>query len=281
MSTSDADQAAAACEIVFEVNGQRCAFAMEAPGDESIASVFLLGLPKAGSTLLNRIMSPLSQAAGLSFVAVQEVLRGIGVRPLDFPAEVNQVFRPSGYAFGGFRSLPGAMTLPPYAADRTVLLIRDPRDMLTSLYFSLAVSHTPPGGGAGGALAASFEERREQANRVEIDQFVLANARIVAGQYRQIEQKLVDIPHKLYRYEDVIFDKLAWTLDMLTYLGLPMRRPMVERVVAKNDLRPRTEDVARHVRKVAPGDHVEKLKPETIAELNGKLKPVLDKFGYD
>jgi hypothetical protein len=280
VSSNDTHVAAGGAEISFEVNGQRCAFTVPPPGDESKSSVFLLGLPKAGSTLLNRIMRPLTERCGLTFVAVQEVLRDIGVRPQDYPDDINQVFAPRGYAFGGFRSLPGEMTLPAFAAGRTVLLVRDPRDMLTSLYFSLAVSHRPPGQGAGGQLAESFEQKRELLNSTPIDEFVLDSARIVAGQFRQVETKLVDIQHKLYRYEDIIFDKLAWTRDMLNYLGLEPRPVQVERVVAQNDVRPVSEDVSQHVRKVAPGDHRDKLKPETIAQLTEALAPVLTRYGY-
>ncbi|MBA3812152.1 MAG: hypothetical protein H0X27_11035, partial [Caulobacteraceae bacterium] len=138
-------------KIAFEVGGHRCALAIPPPGDPGVGTVFLLGLPKAGSTLLARLMTPVVRSAGLTYVAVQDALHGLGVPPGDYPAEVNRAFQPNGYAFGGFRSLPGALALPPYACDRTVLLVRDPRDMLTSLYFSLALSHAPPGGGAGGA----------------------------------------------------------------------------------------------------------------------------------
>jgi hypothetical protein len=152
--------------------------------------------------------------------------------------------------------------------------------MLTSLYFSLAQSHRPPGLGAGGALAAAFEEKRQEANRIDIDEFALGSARVVAGQYRAVERKLHGIPHKLYRYEDIIFDKLAWTNDMLAYLNLSVRAAVVERAVAKNDVRPEVEDMAQHVRRVVPGDHVEKLKPATIEQLNAQLAPILQTYGY-
>ena len=103
---------------------------------------------------------------------------------------------------------------------------------------------------------------------------------MVASQYRVVEGKLRNIPHKLYRYEDIIFDKLAWANDMLAYLGLAAPAAVVERLVAQNDLRPPVEEITQHVRKVVPGDHREKLKTETIAELNTRLAPILEKYGY-
>ena len=204
----------------------------------------------------------------------------MGVPPLDTPREVNLAFQPAGYAFGGFRSLPGAFRLPMFAANRTILLVRDPRDMLTSLYFSLASSHAPPGEAVGSELATRFFEQREAVNRQGIDAFALENADAVIGQFRSVKRKLRDIAHRRYRYEDIIFDKLAWARDMLDYLKLDVDPAVVERAVEANDVRPDIEDPAQHIRKVAPGDHVDKLAPETIAELNEKFARILRRYDY-
>jgi hypothetical protein len=74
--------------LALEVSGE--AFRLELPPStgEDVASVFLAGLPKAGSTLLNRLMRPIPEAAGLAFYALPEELRSLGVRPADFPAEL-------------------------------------------------------------------------------------------------------------------------------------------------------------------------------------------------
>jgi hypothetical protein len=267
-------------DIAFELDGRPFSFSMPAPGDPSIRSVFLVGLPKAGSTLLNGLMRSISKAAGLSFVPPQEILFGMGVAAQNIPPDVNAMFAPTGYAFGGFRSLPGGFALPAFAADRTVLLVRDPRDMLTSLYFSLAHSHRPPGDAVGGTAAAIFSEQRHEVNRTGIDAFALDRARLVVNQYRTIARKLAHIPHKLYRYEDVVFEKLSWARDMVDYLGLTVSPEVVSRAAAANDVRPDVENPAQHVRKVVPGDHREKLRAETIAELNERFEPILRRYRY-
>jgi hypothetical protein len=267
-------------EIAFEVYGRPYAFVMPRPGNPSVASVFLVGLPKAGSTLLNQMMRPITAAAGLSFVALQETMYGMGVAPRDIPAAVNDAFEPAGYAYGGFRSLPREFSIPPFAADRTVLLVRDPRDMLTSLYFSLARSHRPPGTAVGETLAAAFNAQRDEANRTSIDDFALEKAEIVINQFRIVRTKLSSIPHRLYRYEDVVYDKLVWARDMVDYLGLKVPASVIEEAVAANDTRPDLEDPTRHVRRVSPGDHREKLREETIVALNARLKPILRRYQY-
>jgi hypothetical protein len=267
-------------EVTFALEGRQFTFKTPRPGDPSIPSAFLVGLPKAGSTLLNRLMRPIITAAGLSFVALQEILFDMGVAAQAIPREVNVAFEPCGYVFGGFRSLPGGFSIPSFASDRTIVLVRDPRDMLTSLYFSLARSHRPPGNAVGEGLAATFSQQREEVNRMSIDAFALERAGIVANQFRIVTNKLSMISHRLYRYEDVVFDKLSWTRDMIDYLGLTVSAAVIEKAVAANDVRPEVEDPAQHVRKVVPGDHREKLKPEIVEKLNRAFKPILLKYGY-
>ncbi len=278
--TDDAAKPGPAREIAFELNGRQFSFNVPRSGDPSIPSVFLVGLPKAGSTLLNRLMMPIVKAAGLSYVGLQETLFRMGVAPQHTPAAVNAAFAPAGYAFGSFRSLPGGFQLPPYASGRTILLVRDPRDMLTSLYFSLARSHAPPGKTVGDELAATFEERRRQTNSMSIDAFALARAPVVIDQYATVDAKLSSISHTLHRYEDIIFDKQSWAREMVAYLGLSVSADVLDSAVHANDVRPDVEDPAQHIRKVAPGDHREKLRPETIAQLNARFEPILRRYRY-
>ena len=266
--------------IAFTVHGEACAITVPPPGDLAIPSLFLVSLPKAGSTLLNRLMRPIAAAAGLAFVGLQEALHQSGVGPKDTPAAVNDAFAPFGYAFGGFRSLPGAFELPPYASGRTALLVRDPRDMLTSLYFSLAYSHRPPGTGAGGLLAAAFAEQRREVSASDIDSFVLDNVETVLGQFRRVRRKLARLAHRTWRYEDGVFDKLGWARSLVDYFGLPVEEGVVAAAAAENDVRPAVEDVTEHIRQVSPGDHRNKLAPATIGRLNAELAPVLEAFDY-
>jgi hypothetical protein len=222
--------------------------------------------------MLNQIMRPLTEAAGLVYRAPAAELFQNG-REL---RHARLTFEPSGHAYGGFRNLP--WRLPDFAADRTVLLVRDPRDALTSLYFSVAYSHRPPGATDGSAMLRAFEARRVTALTIPIDTFVLDQA---GAHARLIEKTLANAPaHRLYRYEDVIFDKLAWVEDMLAYFRLSSPRPLVLRIVERANVVPTEEAPLEHIRRVTPGDHRDKLRPETIAALDDRLGPILRRFGY-
>lgn len=235
-------------------------------------SLFLVGLIKSGSTLLNRLMKPVTESAGFVFEAPANDLRQQGLELRD----ADLTFVAEGHAYGGFRNLP--WPLPNFAAGRTVFLARDPRDALTSLYYSIAYSHRPPGTIAGDALLRGFEARRARALDQVIDDFVLQEA---PARARQIEETLRHLPpHRLYRYEEVIFAKQAWVTDMMGYLGLVVPDRRVTQIVAKHDVMPSEEAPHEHIRRVTPGDHREKLRPETIQSLDIILSSVLRRLGY-
>jgi hypothetical protein len=237
-----------------------------------IPSVFIVGLLKSGSTLLNRIMRPLTAAAGLTYRSPAGEMFERGLNFNDASVD----FDPSGYAYGGFRDLP--WPLPPFAAERTVLLVRDPRDALTSLYFSLAYSHAPPGAKDSAGLLRAFEAGRDRVRGMSIDDFVLWEAPAHA---RSIGRTLENAPRRrLYRYEDVIFDKRAWAEDMVGYLGLSPPSRLIANVVARNDIVPSHEAPLEHIRQVRPGDHRGKLRPETIAALDMSFSDVMRTMGY-
>ena len=237
-----------------------------------LASVFIVGLLKSGSTLLNRIMRPITTAAGLTFRSPANELfeRGVDIKK----ATVD--FEPFGYAYGGFRDLP--WPLPDFAADRTVLLVRDPRDALTSFYFSLAYSHVPPGTADSPSLLRAFEARRDRVRAMTIDEFVLLEATAHA---RLIRRTIANASRcRLYRYEEIIFDKQTWAADMVEYLGLAPPPRLVSTVVARNDVLPTEDAPLEHIRHVTPGDHRDKLQPETIAALDARFRWLMRKMGY-
>ena len=237
-----------------------------------LPSVFIVGLVKSGSTLLNRIMRPITAASGLDFRSYANELRGRGLTL----KQANIDFEPSGHAYGGFRDLP--WPLPEFAANRTVLLVRDPRDALTSLYFSVAYSHVPPGSSDSLQLLRAFEARRARARAMTIDDFVMREAE---GHARLITRVLANLPrHRLYRYEEIIFDKQAWAADMVGYLGLSPPPRLVAAVVARNDVVPSEEAPLEHIRHVTPGDYLDKLRPETIAALDVRFAGLMKTMGY-
>ena len=125
-------------------------------------SVFLIGLPKAGSTLLNRVMQPLCERGGLAHFSLHNEMRRLGISMRDMPDNIGEIYEPTGYTYIGYRGLQSHDQLPEFASGRTVYLVRDPRDMVVSKYFSEAFSHRPPGSAADDRMVKKFEERRQK-----------------------------------------------------------------------------------------------------------------------
>ncbi len=266
--------------IQFDVNGVSLELRLPEKTNDTLASAFLVGLPKAGSTLLNRIMRRLCIRAGLSPFSLNNEMRNMGVSANTYPANIAELYDPTGYLYMGFRGLSVYHTLPAFASGHIVYLIRDPRDMVVSAYFSEGFSHRPPGTTVGSGMADEFEARRQEVVQTPIDAYVLNTARAVLRNFELTRTQLATLDHRMWRYEDVIFEKQRWVREMVDYLGLKIRDAVITRVVQNNDVTPTTENKDKHIRRVTPGDHKDKLKPETIEQLDFLFAEVLSAYGY-
>lgn len=242
----------------------------------SINSFFVFSLHKAGSTLLNEMLTAVCRQLAIPVFSPEseEFRNGAMLGTLD--DSVCQWFVPKGYCFAGFRSFPNYLEGFDLTSFKKILLIRDPRDMLVSHYFSQKFSHhLPPG-----ELGAKLQAIRSSLNQKTIDQYALESAAEVKHKYARYQQAVFDENLKLYRYEDVIFSKRKWLASVLEFVGIELPSAASDRIADGQDFRPAVEDLGRHVRQVTPGDHINKLQPETILKLNEIFADELARFGY-
>ena len=187
------------------------------------------------------------------------------------------VFLPVGYLYSVFGGMvEGISDLDAY---RVVLMVRDPRDVLTSEYFSIAYSHRPP---LGKNKASSFGDRRELARQIGIDEYAVAQCARLRRVYERYADRLLGRPNvAMLTYEQMMSDFEAWLDRLLDHCGLTttprLRRALVDEARRS---RPKTEDVFRHRRQALPGDHRRKLRAETIGRLEASFSRVLEAFGY-
>ena len=85
---------------------------------------------------------------------------------------------------------------------------------------------------------------------------------------------------KVYRYEDVVGQKRPWIKEMAEFLDLELSDKMLQVILDNVDIKPNSEQPTKFIRRVTPGDHKEKLKPETIEKLNDKFSDLLRTFSY-
>ena len=244
-------------------------------------SVYVFSLPKAGSVLLDNIMRGLSEQVGVTYVSLMGELFKLGLAEQDVPSATSKVFADNGYCFCGFRAYPKTFEIPNLSTRRAILLIRDPRDMLVSHYFSMRSSHPDPGK----ALTTSRKSlpRRDKALVMSVDEYVLDLASYYVRQFSRYKNVLDKQRENftLFRYEDVIFNKRVWVADICDALDWELPERVMNKIADKNDVVPRSENEAKHIRQVTPGDGMRKLQPATIDKLSALFGKQLKYFGYD
>jgi len=251
------------------------AYELTTPEPTSIKpSAFVFAYAKSGSTLLDRMIRQYCGAKGLASFSLYGEAFQKGVRPQEINPDALKCFADSGVIYTGFRNYPGLFDLP-LDNKKLILLVRDPRDMLVSLFFSMVKSH-PELRDSGGRWSKEIEEIE---NKGLID-FVLERAFSYRMYHRRYQEVLKGREHKVYRYEDVIYNKREWLIDILTYLEIEVDESLVDAVVAKNDIIPKAEDDNQHIRQVHPGNYKKKLDPKTILRLNRRLQEFLQAHDY-
>lgn len=224
----------------------------------------LLRAVAAGCGLLPKVRWP---AAIQSRIEARKVARALA-RFFDVP----------GCMYGPIRGPRFLHHLPRLDRRKVVFLLRDPRDVLTSLYFSVSISHQAP---RNPHLQEAFQNRRQKSLTQGIDGFVREQAPQLLAVYQQYCLLLQANPNfLLLRYEDMVANFGTFLDRVIDYWGLSVDAELRNRFLALADFEVQGEDVQSHKRQVKPGDHRRKLSPETINWLSEQFFAVLDQLGY-
>jgi hypothetical protein len=249
------------------------------PPASDAPSVLAFSLPKAGSTMLFDLLARLSPRAGLVYLSLEDWFFAAGIHQLDQPLESASLFFSRGYCYGGFRGAP-PFDVPILREARAVLLVRDPRDMLVSLYHSLAESHWIPQATAG--RSHFMHGLRDEAHRRTIDEHALMACHTVQSQFERYA--VFGLPWRpnvvVYRYEDVIYRKHELADDLCDWFGWSLPAEARARAAESVDVFPAEPDPTAHVRQVHPGDHRTALAADTVRRLNGVFARTLRTYGY-
>lgn len=244
---------------------------------------FCLGVRKSGSTMLNRIIQQLARRNRYHTVDIPGTFFRNGYRVQHWEqADLSPLIGP-GNVYVGFRNFPkNLQDAPVFREAKKVFMFRDPRDALVSQYFSDAYSHTLPTKNTeqGKKGAAEFENKRKEALETEIDDYVLKHARGMGSTMLAYAPMLDDPTCLQLRYEEYIFQKRRLIYKTLQHFDWTAMPGQVDAVLKLVDEVPATEDKTRFVRRVIPGDHRNKLKPETIARVNNILRECMHVFDY-
>jgi len=240
---------------------------------------FLFGVRKSGSSIMNAMVESVARMNHVHYVDVAGRLfeRGIRVAAWQNDAALGGLLH-GGNLYGGFRNAPlGIATHPLLLASPKVLLVRDPRDALVSEYFSNAYSHAIPEQGAERDLLL---KQRSEALRSSIAEYVVRMAPSFRNTLREYAPFLEMPGLRLFRYETAILDKARFLRDLCAHFGWSLSDVQIGQILSWADVVPKEENPTSFIRKVHPGDHLEKLDGATIAKLNRILAGELARLGY-
>lgn len=163
-----------------------------------------------------------------------------------------------------------------FVNNKTIIfLIRDPRDILVSLYYSMGKSHVTS---KNSQVASEFLIFRKNMSTLSLDEYVIRDLPKVMQRLETLYTISKSCKHSLIlKYEDLINNFDNFMMDFNKYISIPEEiKQELYRASRPRDI----EDPLAHKRSGKIGQYKEKLKPETIHKLNKTLKPVLEKFGY-
>ena len=243
---------------------------------------------KAGSMVLHRVLKDICELNRIRFFSPNKSMIPFAriFAGEDFIARKRGCFGPIRF-FVPTRALGEASI---------ILHLRDPRDVLVSMFYSYCYMHA-------GEIEPDTGYRKEVA-AAGIDRFVLdmvgepfyeyrgdygigsrykKNVGTVLDRYERYVTELLGRANTIaVSYEEMVLAFPSWLEKICRAFDLTNPEETRAVVTARhaNSVAAGEEDVRSHKRKVTPGDHREKLRPETIRRLDQIFAPMLDKLGY-
>lgn len=195
--------------------------------------------------------------------------------------------------FGPIRAGVDEPIFPTKLDDFSIVLhVRDPRDVLVSLFYSHTYSHKTRQGGFNPG-----DEKRKKWAEAGVDKYVTDMLPEYKRRYEMLISTLLNRENVVFvRYEELVSDYSKWLENFLIAFSHISKKRVLKLFTIPSSLKPvhqklyqknknqfavQAEDVHRHKRQVTPGDHKRKLKQETIDLLNEEFKDVLPALGYE
>lgn len=253
--------------------------------------IIVFTLHKSASMFIHKQCEFLSKLSGITYNSPNIKNSGLDARRL---LTDKDLWRTHNGCFVPIRFFTDAPQLENY---EIILHLRDPRDVLVSMFYSYCYIHD-------GEIAINTGYRREAAAK-GIDAFVLGKSSDKSAGYKcdygtggHVENLIGNLPKRysdyiehllgrsnvtLVKYEEMVTNYRNWLEKFVKPFPLNGKTGVIDELVAQSStfFPKRTIDVMTHVRHVTPGDHKNKLKPATIKQLNEIFSDTLDALGYE
>lgn len=183
---------------------------------------------------------------------------------------IDAAFRPNGVVYGPMRHY---QSVPEIERYKVLLVLRDPRDVLVSHYYSVLFSHS--------VISKKFLEKRNSNKGKNIDAFVLENLEDYAKIYERYQDQLLGRQNVLFLpYEKMISEPKQFLTRINEFLGLSVEEDAIHKIAEDEMNLPAHEEKYSHKRSGRSGQYLEKLNAVTIEAIENRLDLVLKEFGY-
>ena len=256
-------------------------------------SVLIYTVHKAASMFLHKLTIDVAKEFKIPYYSINNNKYFDTIKQLSWNTFIEDKSKQG--CFGPIRIGSTEKIFPEDLSQYSILLhLRDPRDVLTSLFFSHTFSHAKRKGGFN-----PDDNLRKEWEEKGIDRFVIENLPAYKERYETLISTLLDRPNvKLIRYEEMVLNYPEWLsgfLSAFSHIDVPQRK-ILGLIDSPNSFSqinhrlsdkyqneftiPQSEDIYRHKRQITPGDHQDKLKPETIEILNHEFDRILELLSY-
>lgn len=267
--------------------------------------LFLMAPYKAGSTMLFLYTRSICRLLNVSYVDyAQHIWESGGDLPGEYyanPSADDMLSEPLVYL--GNRQAVTTLSTPAQAKCASLMMIRDPRDCLVSMYFSFLHSHAKPRMLKKQASCKNSltKEGSDAASLPDINDYVLQNAdwyKTMVTQMFAFGKQTQDC--LIIRYENVVCNKqslcnylyqaiktnlspgnvVPTTHQQIarSYIPAFLHSFVLHSIARSQDKIPEKENPNLHVRKALPGDHAAKLNSATIGQLNDIYSDILSSW---
>jgi hypothetical protein len=262
---------------ILSRNGQK--IEIEFPPSHLTQNFYVIGLHKAGSVLLNNCVRSICRFGRAPVISIEEALFTNGTMITDIEPSEFQKLDHNGYVYAGFRAPSILEHMRSYRSSPKLILVRDIRDVAVSYYFSLLYSHPKPGEGT---ALCYFNNLRSSMSSDSVSSAILSGKMDMIFNFAATFCSHINLLEnfKIYRYEDVIFEKQRWVSELASFLQIDASSENVLDIVNKFDYVPEKEDIYQHVRQVRPGNYKAHLTRRAIDYIQDRYLVFFEKFGY-
>jgi hypothetical protein len=184
---------------------------------------------------------------------------------------LKSIFRKVGFIYGPMRHY---QPIPSIEKYKILLILRDPRDVLVSHYYSVKYSHE--------ISTTKIRNKRKKVKSQNIDEFVLDRIEEFSAIYNQYKDNILNLRGVVFvRYEDMISNPKNFITKLYNILDIDINNKDIDKIVKDRMIMPKEEQKYSHRRSGKSGQYLDKLKPETVRIINSKFENIIDTFGFD